>query len=113
LGEAGPPLYLVLQNVNYSDPTAPTTIQSLVEQVSALSRWIEPPVANWVADYAYWVTNQSQVFVRSNLDRGCPLPLGACARFVRRPRTSRRPPRPHHARFHPHPQTPQPRPSHR
>ena len=50
LGEAGPPVYLVLQAVNYTHPSTAAAVTDVVTQLSTLTAYIQPPFASWVGD---------------------------------------------------------------
>lgn len=54
LGDAGPPAYLVLQNVNYTHPDAFANISKLATDLDALTNVLVPPVYSWVASFAAW-----------------------------------------------------------
>lgn len=53
LGDAGPPAYIVLQNVNYSHPDAFKSITNITFAVPTLSV-ITGTVYSWVADFQQW-----------------------------------------------------------
>jgi len=74
-GEAGPPVYIVLQNVNYTHPDTPGAVSTMVNAITGVSRWIDPPVANWVGQFAYWDGPVSRAAVAKN-PSDCPMPLG-------------------------------------
>lgn len=72
LGEAGPPLYVVLQNLNYTHPNTSTAVQAMVNEMSQLTDVIEPPVYNWIADFEQWWTKRD--FIDNQLCQGSPPP---------------------------------------
>jgi hypothetical protein len=74
-GEAGPPLYVVLQNVNYTAPGFATTVQNLVTDLTGVQRWIDPPISSWVSNFAYWNSDVSRNSIAGNPIWGCPVPL--------------------------------------
>jgi uncharacterized membrane protein len=81
LGEAGPPAYIVLQNVNYSDTTdtAKMSLQNLATQLSTMTEHIVPPVYNWYGDFRSWssIQNIEQMSIDGSFTPqfGCPVPL--------------------------------------
>lgn len=78
LGEAGPPLYLVLQGVNFSDPDTVPAVQTLSQTVGALTQWVQPPVNNWVSQFADWSSNKTRNMIAPHDSPSladCPTPL--------------------------------------
>ncbi|KAA0163368.1 hypothetical protein FNF27_07942 [Cafeteria roenbergensis] len=81
LGEAGPPAYVVLQNVNYSDSddTARTALSRLSTSLGALTDHIVPPVYNWYSEFRSWssAANIASMKAGDSLQPpyNCPLPL--------------------------------------
>lgn len=65
LMEAGPPAYIVLQNVNYTDPAMPAEVQKVEQGLSELKQWIDPPVYSWISAYEAWF--QSRDFINNQL----------------------------------------------
>jgi hypothetical protein len=75
LGEAGPPVYLVLQNVNYSHPDTAAAVADFAAAVGGLSRYIVAPVFSWVADFESWGTPDTAAYIKQHPELGCPTPL--------------------------------------
>lgn len=72
LGDAGPPMYVVLQDVNYTHPNATTELEFLVNSLEKLESVIEPPVYSWVTDFAAWWSNRE--YINTKLCSGDPAP---------------------------------------
>jgi hypothetical protein len=89
LGEAGPPLYVVLQDVNFSSPDAAPAVEAMVEGLTTVSRWVQPPVASWLRQFAVWTSPASRAFVTAGHGASgspaidCPLPLPLTAPVAR------------------------------
>lgn len=75
LGEAGPPVYLVLQNVNYTHPDTAAAVADFAAAVGGLSRYVVAPVFSWVADFEAWGTPDTAKYIAQNPQLGCPTPL--------------------------------------
>jgi hypothetical protein len=79
LGDAGPPVYVVLQNLNYSDASNGTAeaIAALTDGLSTLSEDIVPPVYSWYNQFLQWSTETTWNDIHSSPDQSkvCPLPL--------------------------------------
>jgi hypothetical protein len=67
LGDAGPPAYLVLQNINYTHPQAFSAISNFAQGLGALNDVLVPPVYSWVGDYSLWLARDL-----STLGADCP-----------------------------------------
>jgi len=85
LGEAGPPAYIVLQNVNYSDAddVAKDSLSHLTNTLGVMTDHIVPPVYNWYSDFRAWSskTNIDAMLVDGSTKPpfNCPLPLDPAA----------------------------------
>lgn len=75
LGEAGPPAYLVLQNVNYTHPNASSSIAGLATAIGGLTRYIVAPVYSWVSDFETWSSSDTRNYVNQHPELLCPPPL--------------------------------------
>jgi len=75
LGEAGPPAYLVLQNVNYTHPNASSAIAGLATAIGGLTRYIVAPVYSWVSDFETWTSADTRAYVNQHPELSCPKPL--------------------------------------
>ena len=78
LGDAGPPAYIVLQNVNYSHPDALDAIDTVVRGVTAQSDVIEAPVYNWFQAFHSWDAPNTAQAVAHCIDQNtcdCKMPL--------------------------------------
>lgn len=50
-GEAGPPAYLVFNNVNYSIPDNLAQMNNISSELATLNDTILPPIYSWVTSY--------------------------------------------------------------
>ena len=57
-GEAGPIAYLVLKNVNYSNPYNLQVIDEIADTLSQMNKTVQPPVYNWVKGVNAFVNTQ-------------------------------------------------------
>lgn len=71
-GDAGPPAYIVLQNVDYEDPSLGTALKALTEQTAELTHIIDGPVYSWHA-----ALNEYENLVNASAlaQKACPAPL--------------------------------------
>eukprot|EP01138_Halocafeteria_seosinensis_P004784 gb/GECG01004892.1/.p1 GENE.gb/GECG01004892.1/~~gb/GECG01004892.1/.p1 ORF type:complete len:1113 (+),score=109.87 gb/GECG01004892.1/:1-3339(+) len=67
--DAGPPFYMVFQNVNYSDPRNEEAIRNVTQQIGALKDSVTPPLQSWFVDFLRY-----QDYIPT--DSVCPLELG-------------------------------------
>lgn len=79
LGEAGPPIYLVLQNINYTHPETSSAVANFAAQIGGLSNFVVAPVYSWISDFEIWSSPDTLSFVTnpSNAGLHCPIPLPA------------------------------------
>lgn len=79
LGEAGPPIYLVLQNINYTHPDTSSAVANFAAQIGGLSNFVVAPVYSWISDFEIWSSPDTLSFVTnpSNAGLNCPIPLSA------------------------------------
>jgi len=76
LGDAGPPMYVVLQNVNYTHPNASSGISTLVDTLaSELTDVLVPPIFSWLGDFETWTSDTTRTLIVANPTWGCPAPL--------------------------------------
>jgi Niemann-Pick C1 protein len=78
--EAGPPLYIVLQGVNYTHPAAASAMSHIVEGVASMGQWVSPPVSSWFADFTTtWATPATRAMIiakrAADPQFDCPVPL--------------------------------------
>jgi hypothetical protein len=66
LGEAGPPVYVVLQNVDYENPATAHAVQRITEGLGALASHIEPPVYSWYGTFLDFETNTTWDALQNN-----------------------------------------------
>jgi len=48
LGEAGPPAYLVLKDLDYANPNVTTAVRSITTGLSFLQDYVETPIYSWI-----------------------------------------------------------------
>ena len=79
LGEAGPPIYLVLQNINYTHPDTSSAVANFSAQIGGLSDFVVAPVYSWISDFEIWSSPDTLSFVTNKANAGlnCPIPLSA------------------------------------
>lgn len=86
LGDAGPPVYVVLQNVNYTDYSNATIgINRILEAVSA-SGLVVRPITNWYAQFLNYNAT-ALPFIQGCIKTTCPdciLPLDQSYTFAQR-----------------------------
>lgn len=78
-GNAGPPAYIVLQNVDYTHPDISDSFSNLVNAVQDLHEVIVPPVASWYFDYLQYANCDSSICPSK-----CPKPLPIKEPFAKR-----------------------------
>lgn len=50
-GDAGPPCYLVFNNVNYTNPDNLAAMNEISAELATLNSTILPPIYSWVTSY--------------------------------------------------------------
>ena len=69
LGDAGPPAYVVIKDVDYSSDKVRKQINKVGQGVSYLQQYVENPIYSWIDAYENWASN-----AKANVESG----QGAC-----------------------------------
>jgi len=67
LGEAGPPAYLVLKDLDYADPVVRDAIRNVSTQLAHLQGYVQTPIYSWLDAVDAYLGNE-------NLPPDCPKP---------------------------------------
>ncbi len=67
LGEAGPPAYLVMKDLDYADPTVRNAIRNVSTQLAHLQGYVQTPIYSWLDAVDAYLGNE-------NLPPDCPKP---------------------------------------
>ena len=65
LGEAGPPAYLVIKDVDYADKAVRDALRQASARLAQLTAFVQPPVYSWMDAVESYITNE-------NLPGDCP-----------------------------------------
>ncbi|GAB5036681.1 niemann-pick c1 protein [Nannochloropsis oceanica] len=75
LGEAGPPAYLVLKDLDYADPIVRNAIRNVSTQLAHLQGYVQTPIYSWLDAVDAYLGNE-------NLPPDCPKPDPAKGFYV-------------------------------
>ncbi|KAF0695249.1 Aste57867_13917 [Aphanomyces stellatus] len=72
-GDAGPPAYIVIREVNYTDAAVQKSTMDLLDKLSLLQAYIDTPIYAWLNTFNQW--RQLREFLADKIDSGdcdCP-----------------------------------------
>ena len=56
-GDAGPPAYLIFNNVNYTNPDNLAAMNLIAAELATLNNTVLPPIYSWTSQYSNYITD--------------------------------------------------------